>query len=345
MGSTDLSITDLNGPLPFHLLLDRDLSITSIGPGLKKLISKLSSGDRFQDRFKMARPHHDVQTAQAIEKIDGRLILVESRDTNIQLRGAFWNLANKNGFLFASSPLMNKAEDIDRLGLLMTDFAPHDPVTDFLFAIRARDVTLNEIRGAIERQLLLTRELDHRVKNTLAAVLTLVSLTTSESSNIDEFANRFEGRVRAMSMAHELLATTGWKKVELETLVVTVLGGFLQHQPGGLTLNGPKTTIGPRQAGPLAMAMHELGMNAFKYGAWSNRKGRIKVDWMIERGNISISWTESGGPPIAAPSTHGVGLGLVTGFIQHELQGKVEIDFDKSGLHVQIRFPHESIPS
>jgi two-component sensor histidine kinase len=340
-----LSIADLDGPLPFHLLLDRDLTITAVGPGLQKLISKLSSGDRFQDRFKLARPHHDVQTAQAIEKIDGRLILVESKDTHIQLRGAFWSLNDKHGFLFASSPLMNKAEDLDRLGLLMTDFAPHDPVTDFLFAIRARDVTLDEIRGAIDRQQLLTRELDHRVKNTLAAVLTLVSLTSNESSNIDEFASRFEGRVRAMSMAHELLANTGWKEVELETLVATVLGGFLQDQSGVLTINGPRATIGPRQAGPLAMAIHELGMNAFKYGAWSNRKGCIEVDWTIERGNISITWAESGGPPIAAPSDHGVGLGLVTGFIQHELRGKVKIDFNKSGLHVWIQFPHESIPA
>lgn len=341
MPADGLSVHDLDGPLPFHLLLDGSLRIESAGRTLCKLIPDIETTDRFTDHFELLRPQVDVRGAESIDKVLDRLILIKARKTDLQLRGSFWKL-EAGGYLLAGSPLMNKAEDIDRLGLLMTDFAPHDPVTDYLFAIRARDVTLDEIRTASDRQKLLTRELDHRVKNTLAAVLTLASLTSGESTDIEQFNRRFEGRVRAMSTAHELLATAGWNAVDLENMVLNVLGGFLQNKTSGLEFSGEPVTVAPRQAGPLAMTLHELGMNAFKYGPWSAGTGMISVTWQLHQGTIRIDWHESGGPPIESSPKHGIGLSLVSGFIKHELHGDVTMDFDHHGLTAAISFPFES---
>jgi len=325
--------------MPFHVLINVDMTIEALGPGLKKLIPQISLGDSFHEHFTLGRPHHLTTDARGFEQICERLLLVESKHSDLQMRGAFWKLQSQTQFLFVASPLMNKAEDMDRLGLVMTDFAPNDPIPDFLFAIRARDVTLKEIRHSISRQQLLTRELDHRVKNTLSAILTLVSLTSSEATDIDDFANRFEGRVQAMSLAHELLATAGWQRVKLESLIHTVLGGHMQAKSGGLSADGPDASIGPRQAGPLSMSIHELGMNAFKYGAWSTPSGMIEVHWKLDQDNLYMTWRESGGPPITTDPVHGVGLGLVIGFIQHELHGIVKLDFKETGLEAEIQVP------
>ena len=342
MSSPGLSTNDLDGPLPFHLLLNADLRIQSAGHTLCKLIPEIVPTDRFTDHFELLRPKVEAHRPDEIEQILNRLVLVKARNTDLQLRGSFWKL-DSGGYLLAASPLMNKAEDIDRLGLVMTDFAPHDPVTDYLFAIRARDVTLDEIRSASDRQRLLTSELDHRVKNTLSAVLTLASLTSSESTDIKQFNSRFEGRIRAMSMAHELLATAGWNAVDLENMILTVLGGFLQNMSSGLEFSGEPVTVAPRQAGPLAMTLHELGMNAFKYGAWAKSAGSISVTWQLEQNTIRIEWIETGGPRIESPPKHGIGLNLVSGFINHELQGEVTLDFGTNGLSVAISFPFESV--
>jgi len=323
--------------MPFHVLLNMDMAIEAIGPGIKKLIPQISLGDSFQDHFTLGRPHHLTTEARDFEQICERLLLVESNHSDLQMRGAFWKL--KAQFLFAASPLLNKAEDMDRLGLVMTDFAPNDPIPDFLFAIRARDVTLKEIRHAISRQQLLTRELDHRVKNTLSAILSLVSLTSSEATDIDDFASRFEGRVKAMSLAHELLATAGWQQVKLNELIHTVLGGHLQVKSGGLLTEGPDAPIAPRQAGPLSMTIHELGMNAFKYGAWSTQGGLIKVHWTLDQDSLCMTWRETRGPPITTEPVHGVGLGLVIGFIEHELHGIAKLDFKETGLEAEFQIP------
>ena len=337
-----LSIDDLDGPLPFHLLLDGSMRIESAGRTLQKLIPALEIGAQFGDHFQLLRPHIEADGPDAFDTVLGRLVLVGAMDTDLQLRGSFWKL-EAGGYLLAGSPLMNKAEDMERLGLVMTDFAPHDPVTDFLFAIRARDVTLDEIRSASDRQQLLTRELDHRVKNTLAAVLTLASLTTGESSSIEQFNHRFEGRVRAMSMAHELLATAGWNAVDLENMVLTVLGGFLQNKSSGLEFSGEPVTIAPRQAGPLAMTLHELGMNAFKYGAWADGNGSISISWKFQHGTIRLDWHETSSHRIESTPQHGIGLNLVAGFIKHELHGEVSLDFEPGGLKASIAFPFEAL--
>ncbi len=336
-----LSIDDLDGPLPFHLMLDGSMRIESAGRTLQKLIPALEVGSQFGDHLQLLRPHIEADGPDALDTVLGRLVLVGAMATDLQLRGSFWKLET-GGYLLAGSPLMNKAEDIERLGLVMTDFAPHDPVTDFLFAIRARDVTLDEIRSASDRQKVLTRELDHRVKNTLAAVLTLASLTSGESTSIEQFNQRFEGRVRTMSMAHELLATAGWNAVDLEDMVLTVLGGFLQNKSSGLEFSGESVTIAPRQAGPLAMTLHELGMNAFKYGAWADGSGSISVTWRLQQDTIRIDWHETGGPRIDSAPKHGIGLNLVSGFIKHELHGDISLDFETHGLTVGISFPFES---
>lgn len=341
MAPVGLSIDDLDGPLPFHLLLDASLGIESAGRTLRKLIPALAVGEQFTDHFELLRPHSETDGPDSIEAVLDRLVLVQAKDADLQLRGSFWKL-EAGGYLLAGSPLMNKAEDMEQLGLIMTDFAPHDPVTDFLFAIRARDVTLDEIRSASDRQKLLTRELDHRVKNTLAAVLTLASLTSGESTSIEQFNQRFEGRVRTMSMAHELLATAGWNAVDLEDMVLTVLGGFLQNKSSGLEFSGEPVTIAPRQAGPLAMTLHELGMNAFKYGAWADGSGSISVTWQLQQDTIRIDWHETGGPRIESTPKHGIGLNLVSGFIKHELHGDISLDFETDGLTANISFPFES---
>jgi two-component sensor histidine kinase len=191
----------------------------------------------------------------------------------------------------------------------------------------------------------LTRELNHRVKNTLANVLSIVSLTRRRATNLDDFAEGLDGRIRALSATHDLLTQSEWGTTPIEAVINAELAPYARSE-GALTTAGPDVELAPNDALSLGLAIHELATNAAKYGALSAAGGTVRVTWALDRDDLaSVRWVESGGPPVPATRPRGFGTDLIEKIVAHELRHPVDLRFNKEGvlctLYVPVRQPSE----
>lgn len=192
----------------------------------------------------------------------------------------------------------------------------------------------------------LTRELNHRVKNTLANVLSIIALTRRRASSLDEFADNLDGRIRALSATHDLLTQSDWGATPIRSLVEAELAPYARQSEAVLEISGPDLDIAPNDALSLGLAIHELSTNAAKYGALSAAGGKVSVIWeKISDDFAKVEWAESGGPKVPADRTKGFGTNLIEKIVAHELRNPVELDFASSGvmciLTVPLRKPSE----
>ena len=194
------------------------------------------------------------------------------------------------------------------------------------------DVT--ERRAAEERQNLLMREIDHRAKNALAVVQSVVKLTKAD--DIDAFKMAVEGRVAALGRTHSLLAQMQWGEVDLETVIRGELAPYARS--GGadpLHLSGPPVVLQPQAVQSLGMVVHELATNAAKYGALSVDGGSVHIDWAVaDGGRLHLSWRELGGPAAIEPGRQGFGSVLIDSAVTRQLGGQVRFDWRAKGLRV-----------
>lgn len=186
----------------------------------------------------------------------------------------------------------------------------------------------------------LSRELNHRVKNTLANVLSILSLTRRRSETLDDFADSLEGRVRALSATHDLLTGTDWGTTPLRS----VLEAELQHfRAGGehiINIDGPPVELAPNDALSFGLAIHELATNAAKYGALSVPDGRVSIYWeLIEDTMVAVEWCEREGPEVPARRRRGFGTELIEKIVAHELKQPVQLDFEREGVRCIMRVP------
>ncbi|MFC7739051.1 PAS domain S-box protein [Roseomonas sp. GCM10028921] len=202
-----------------------------------------------------------------------------------------------------------------------------------------RDIT--ERRAAEEKQTLLTREVDHRAKNALAVVQSLLRLTPM--SEPKAFITAIEARVAALARAHSLLAEGGWTGADLRTLAEKELAAYAPAEEHGSTtvLNGPAFPLASAAVQPLSMVLHELATNAAKYGALSVPGGKLEVKWRVDHsaGTLRIDWIESGGPPVSPPARRGFGSRLIEATIRNQLGGSVEWFWEASGLACHVAVP------
>jgi PAS domain S-box-containing protein len=202
-------------------------------------------------------------------------------------------------------------------------------------------VDITESKLDAERQSLLMRELDHRVKNNLAAVASVADLTFLSTTDSEAFRAAFQGRLLAMARAHSALAAGRWTGLGLDQLLRTVLDPILRLETNPVWMDGPPVHVPQQAVPPLAMALHELTTNAQKYGALSVAGGRVRVAWFIDRSRdgssaTRIEWSETGGPVPQSDPTPGLGTQLLHGLIESELAGSLETDFRPSGLFCRI---------
>ncbi|GGD99676.1 histidine kinase [Tsuneonella deserti] len=185
----------------------------------------------------------------------------------------------------------------------------------------------------------LTRELNHRVKNTLANVLSIVSLTRRRATNLDEFAEGLDGRIRALSATHDLLTQSDWGTTAIRSVVEAELAPYARAE-GSLELGGPPVELAPNDALSLGLAIHELATNAAKYGALSVPEGRVRVTWALDREDLaSVRWVETGGPPVAAERPRGFGTDLIEKIVAHELRHPVDLQFLPGGVSCTLLVP------
>ncbi len=185
----------------------------------------------------------------------------------------------------------------------------------------------------------LTRELNHRVKNTLASIISIISLTRRRTDNLDDFADGLEGRVRALSATHDLLTQSEWGTTPVRSVVEVELAPY---SGGGsdVVIEGPAIELAPNDALSLGLAIHELATNAAKYGALSQPGGTVTIDWKRdEQELVVINWVERGGPEVSAERTPGFGTELIQKIVAHELRHPVDMRFDPEGVSCTLRVP------
>ena len=192
----------------------------------------------------------------------------------------------------------------------------------------------------------LTRELNHRVKNTLANVLSIMALTRRRSNSLEEFADGLDGRIRALSATHDLLTKSDWGTTPVRAVVEAELLPYTQDKDHQVDLQGPQIELAPNDALSLGLAMHELATNAAKYGALSRTGGKVSVHWkLVSPALVRIEWQESGGPPVSPERGRGFGTDLIERIVAHELKNPVELEFASGGvrcvLTVPVRRPSE----
>jgi two-component system CheB/CheR fusion protein len=203
-----------------------------------------------------------------------------------------------------------------------------------VIAISTTIEDITERRRSEKRQLLMNRELSHRVKNTLAVIQAMARHTLRTSPDPAAFTSAFEGRLRALSIAHNLLTSSEWEGAELSELAREQLAPHLSGA-GRLRLDGPPLLISPGMATSLGLVLHELGTNAAKFGALSVPNGSVTLKWRVSPSTphktLTIEWTESGGPAVHPPTRKGFGSVLI------ENSGKVEQYFEPGGLRCIIQ--------
>lgn len=196
-----------------------------------------------------------------------------------------------------------------------------------------QDIT--ELRAEEERRKTLMSELDHRVKNVLAAVQALAFQTAKRTTSLDSFLATFAGRLKAMGSANELLTAARWRGAAIAHLAAAELGGIA---PGQTRWEGPELFLTPRAANALSLALHELATNAVKFGALSTEAGRVEVRWSrTPDGGFELVWTENGGPPVSPPTHRGFGSTLLEQVTGRELNGETEVEYRRAGVRVRLR--------
>jgi PAS domain S-box-containing protein len=205
-------------------------------------------------------------------------------------------------------------------------------------------VDISERKESEHRLRALIDELNHRVRNTLAQVQAIAAQTARKAPTILSFSKAFEGRLMALSRAHDLLTATLWAGAGLKDVLSQALAPYALSNTVRLSMSGEDVMLPPRQALPLSMVFHELATNAAKYGALSVPDGRVQVEWRIDSTSgharmLHLEWRETDGPAVTPPRSFGFGAKLIDRTIAGELQGETDLRYEPAGLCCSLQIP------
>jgi PAS domain S-box-containing protein len=203
------------------------------------------------------------------------------------------------------------------------------------------DLDITGRKQAEERQVLLTHELDHRAKNLLAVVQSVLHLSHADTTQ--GFVAAVSGRIKALSHAHNLLSESRWQGVDLARIIDEELAPFAGGEVRRVVAVGPAVSLRADTAQSLALALHELATNAAKYGALSVQDGFVNLGWELTMDGLVLRWAESGGPPARPPARQGFGTKAIIGSIERQLGGSAVFDWSPDGLRCTLSIPHASI--
>ena len=193
---------------------------------------------------------------------------------------------------------------------------------------------------------LIMRELSHRSKNLLALVQAIARQSARASASFADFQPRFIERLQSLSMSHDLLVKTDWTSVPIRDLISGQMRTFIDKPDQRLKMTGDHLMLKPEAAQNLGMVFHELGSNAVKHGSLSTPAGLVHIDWRVEDGAtpmLTLSWRESGGPPVAPPTSSGFGTVIIGKLIPQSLRGESEMSWNEDGFMWTLRAPMSSI--
>lgn len=224
---------------------------------------------------------------------------------------------------------------------LTTRLRPYRTVDDKIEGVVVTffDVTEQRLAEAAwtNRQELLLKEFGHRVKNSMAMVLSIVHQTLRDSSDIAVLSERLTNRLLALSRSHDLLVRGDWAEVGLDLVIREQLQPYLDAKR--IRLEGSQVLLMPDVATPLGLVLHELATNAVKYGALGSDRGHVNLSWrMLGDGDdrvLEIVWQERGGPVVTTPpGDAGLGMRLIKRAIRNTT---AKYEYDQRGLTWNLR--------
>ena len=210
-------------------------------------------------------------------------------------------------------------------------------------------VDLTRYRNEQIQSKMLIDELNHRVKNTLSTVQSIVWQALRTFSDLELLQEAIESRLLALSRSHDLLIREKWKSAGLNDIVHDALEPFrvTDGRPERIVTKGTNVRFPPKAALALGIAFNELATNAVKYGALSNAEGSILIEWTVEPssdGNrLNLRWVETGGPPVSPPARKGFGSRMIEQGLALEMEGTARLDFAPDGLICSMNFPTQKV--
>lgn len=221
--------------------------------------------------------------------------------------------------------------------VFQSSMAPLRASADRIIGLVGVSVDVSDRKRAEQHQRLMINELNHRVKNTLALVQGIAH-QSFKNGGAPEAKAAFEGRLTALAAAHGLLTNESWESVSLRTIVNDAIKPFMGRSEC-FEVGGPDLPLPPKTAVTLALALHELGTNASKYGALSVESGRVHLHWSISDERLRLTWREEGGPRVVSPVRMGFGSRLIERGLAAELNGRASVAFEEAGVVCTVDAP------
>lgn len=221
---------------------------------------------------------------------------------------------------YVSSPILSRNNRVDGAVLIFRD--------------------ISERRQAEEQQMMMVRELNHRVRNVLMIVQSIVQASAehTKDKNADEMVRVLLDRLRSLGRAHELLLDSHWTGANLRKMVELELEPYSKHDQDKIVVKGGDVMLPPQCTSIVAMSLHELATNAAKYGALSVKNGGLSVTWSVRRSKLTIKWVESN-IKVQKHQTAGFGSTLIEKGIKQNLGGEAKHQFTDNGLTVTLKIP------
>lgn len=199
-------------------------------------------------------------------------------------------------------------------------------------------------RRTHERQQLLIAELHHRIRNILNLIHSIISRSRQSADSVEEFAEIIAGRIQSLGRAHGLLSVEHWEVVSLHRLIGTEAEAHVDSKGARIVVEGPDAFLDPDAFTSVALVFHEMITNAAKYGALSTEGGQVRVATELDdKKNLTIRWTERGGPRLSQPTRSGFGSTMIERAIPHDLQGTANVSYAPEGLEATFVIPGRHI--
>jgi two-component sensor histidine kinase len=199
-----------------------------------------------------------------------------------------------------------------------------------------------EVRDSLDRELELRLELNHRVKNILASVMSIFEMTRRGATTTEGLSEDFRGRLTALSNIHSAVFLAGGDEVSLADVVDSTLAPYRSGRTSGIRVDGPEVLVSREAGTTLALCLHELATNAIKYGALSSPEGQIVLEWELSSGpdpDLTITWAETCGPPVVEPSRIGYGTRYMRAALAGLFGKRPDFVFANKGLRCTMHGP------
>lgn len=259
------------------------------------------------------------------------------REDPIAAIGAYW--AEEQNVSADELGLLQTMADASALAIASATRQQRDE--EYAALLRERATAAENAAATLresERHLqLLASEIDHRAKNLLTLITSLLQFTRAD--NVESFKTVFNGRIMALARAHNLLAKSRWEGADLRQIIEDELAPYRGGE-AAVGVDGAAIMLRPMVAQAVGLAIHEMTTNAVKHGALSCASGQLSVNWETSREEIVLKWIESGCPAAsAAPADKGFGMRVINRIVAQQLGGQATFDWLKEGISATFTLP------